>query len=147
MPTRINVTFPVSQWCLLMHLFTTVPHPHGHRQLQELLGNNLCQTITLTMPMEWCAVPHAASVAVAPTGNEYVLTWGKSFSRRWRFWITARGASAQSETLVFEFLNQLTTSLADNSDWLYRFLCSFVVVATKRIEFGWFNWRGVHFQS
>ena len=23
----------------LMYLFTTVPHPHGHWQLQELLGN------------------------------------------------------------------------------------------------------------
>ena len=23
-----------------MYLFTTVPHPHGHWQLQELLGNN-----------------------------------------------------------------------------------------------------------
>ena len=27
----------------LMYLFTTVPHPHGHWQLQELLGN---QTVT-----------------------------------------------------------------------------------------------------
>ena len=23
----------------VMYLFTTVPHPHGHWQLQELLGN------------------------------------------------------------------------------------------------------------
>ena len=25
----------------MMYLFTTVPHPHGHWQLQELLGNHL----------------------------------------------------------------------------------------------------------
>ena len=24
---------------MMMYLFTTVPHPHGHWQLQELLGN------------------------------------------------------------------------------------------------------------
>ena len=24
-----------------LYLFTTVPHPHGHWQLQELLGNNV----------------------------------------------------------------------------------------------------------
>ena len=25
--------------CVEMYRFTTVPHPHGHWQLQELLGN------------------------------------------------------------------------------------------------------------
>ena len=25
----------------MMYLFTTVPHPHGHWQLQELLGNQI----------------------------------------------------------------------------------------------------------
>ena len=30
-----------------MYLFTTVPHPHGHRQLQELIGNQLYCLILL----------------------------------------------------------------------------------------------------
>ena len=29
---------------MMMYLFTTVPHPHGHWQLQELLGNHLKNT-------------------------------------------------------------------------------------------------------
>ena len=30
-------------YACMMYLFTTVPHPHGHWQLQELLGNQLYQ--------------------------------------------------------------------------------------------------------
>ena len=34
----------------MMYLFTTVPHPHGHWQLQELLGNHIYGRIyTLTI--------------------------------------------------------------------------------------------------
>ena len=30
----------------MMHLFTTVPHPHGHWPLQELLGKHTHVTIS-----------------------------------------------------------------------------------------------------
>ena len=33
---------------MMMYLFTTVPHPHGHWQLQELLGNQgRCDPVNL----------------------------------------------------------------------------------------------------
>ena len=34
---------------VMMHLFTTVPHPHGHWQLQEILGKQLLNNIIIQL--------------------------------------------------------------------------------------------------
>ena len=37
---------------MLMYLFTTVPHPHGHWQLQELLGNQYLHKLNIVAAMQ-----------------------------------------------------------------------------------------------
>ena len=36
----IDIIIDICDMMMIMYLFTTVPHPHGHWQLQELLGNH-----------------------------------------------------------------------------------------------------------
>ena len=70
--------------CVCMYLLTTVPHPHGHWQLQELLGNHIMYFIFLPnyrMHMDIGIPKSICTLASLSDTVEFSVAW--KFCSRW----------------------------------------------------------------